>query len=54
MLRLDLICFTNRGISRARMVIVRPTMAKAHVQPESSSMICENSQCHASNTPDTA
>ena len=54
MLRLDLICLTNSGISSARTVTVRPMIARTHVHPESSDITCENSQCHASNTPDTA
>ena len=35
MLRLDLICLTNSGISSVRIVTVSPTIDSAHVQPES-------------------
>ncbi len=35
MLRCDLICFTNSGISRIRITMVRPTIDSAHAQPPS-------------------
>ena len=34
MLRLDLICLTNSGISAARIVSVRPMIDSAHEAPE--------------------
>ena len=36
MLRLDLICLTNSGISAARMTRVRPMIDRAHEAPEAS------------------
>ncbi len=51
MFRLDLICFTNSGISAIRMTNVRPMIDNAHDAPPSgSSPICVKNQCHASST----
>ena len=55
MLRLDLICLTNSGISIARTTRVSPTIDRAQVPPASGSMpIALNSQCHATMTAETA
>ena len=39
MLRLDLICFTNSGISEARTTRVNPTIDRAQEAPEASPKI---------------
>ncbi len=55
MLRLDLICLTNSGISAARTTRVRPTIDRAQVTPPSGFMpMFESSQCQATMMADTA
>ena len=51
MFRLDLICFTNSGISAARTVSVRPMIDSTQMPPLSGSMpSSSNIQCHATST----
>ena len=50
MLRLDLICLTNSGISSARMTIVSPTIDSAHEIPEESPNTDPNTEWNPSIT----
>ena len=44
MLRLDLICLTNSGISAARITTVSPTMDSTQAQPEDGPSTAPNSE----------
>ena len=55
MLRLDLICLTNSGISAARTVRVRPMIDSTQVPPPSGFIpMVLKSQCHATSTAEIA
>ena len=54
MLRLDLICLTNSGISAARITTVRPMIDSTHDMPPSSGRTRLKSQCQPSSTAETA
>ena len=53
MLRLDLICLTNSGISAVRMTTVRNTMDSTQVQPLSAPSSGEKMECASTRMPET-
>ena len=50
MLRLDLICLTNSGISAARMTRVRPMIESTQAMPEDAPKIAPKTLCHPTRT----
>ena len=54
MLRAELICLTNSGISSVRIVTVSMMIDSAHVQPLSAPSSGENTQWKKTSRPDTA
>ena len=46
MLRLDLICLTNSGISAARMTRVRPMIDSTQAMPDSGPKMLPHTLCH--------
>ena len=50
MFRLDLICFTNSGISAARMTRVSPMIESTQAMPVSGPKMPPHSRCQASST----